>query len=407
MVKLLNSFGGTAMGLFDRIKKKMDLHVYVVWHRKLDTPVFDTQRQLRVYTNRKFFESDYKKNNTVYWAIPYEMMELKPIEDVQRFYNTMWIHYGCKAAVVDGKESESLREKVSIDFSHFDKSMPHHEVCNPELRMCIVLFNMLSGRDLLKQKLLEEYLTLFNSAELLIPFNPQASSLIYSMNIGGSKKLIAYTSSEAVSSDLRNKGYTAVIVQKIDDLIETAIKENIEIAINVNSKGGGILLTYEDLFRINGTLDMFNKAEQFRIAQEIDKAAPLYEQAANAGYNVAQHNLAVLFQNGTPSRPADIDKAICWYEKASDTFAPSAFALGRIYDVGEVVLQDLPKAFRYYLKAANLEHSQAMYNLGAMYLYGDGVEKSVEQGIAWLQKAAQKGEPNAIAVLKRLLIKPE
>ena len=25
------------MGLFDRIKKKMDLHVYVVWHRMLST----------------------------------------------------------------------------------------------------------------------------------------------------------------------------------------------------------------------------------------------------------------------------------------------------------------------------------------------------------------------------------
>ena len=128
----------------------------------------------------------------------------------------------------------------------------------------------------------------------------------------------------------------------------------------------------------------------------------MYEQAANAGYRLAQNNLAVLLQNGTKSIPADIRKAIYWYEKAAETFAPSAFTLGRIYDVGNMVPQDLEKAAKYYLKAANLGHPQAMFNVGVMYLNGEGVTKNPQQGINWLQKAAQNGEPNAIAVLQKL-----
>ena len=46
-----------------------------------------------------------------------------------------------------------------------------------------------------------------------------------------------------------------------------------EIAINVNSAGGGVLLTYNDLFQIKGVMDVFNKAEEYRIAQQLDEAA--------------------------------------------------------------------------------------------------------------------------------------
>lgn len=391
------------MGFLGLFKKNDESKRFAVWHRNLNTPVFDANRQLRIYTNQKSFASSYKKNAGDFWSIPYDAMELKQIDDIELFYNTMWIHYGCKAVVIDDQKPETLQDKISIDFSHFDKNIPGHEVCNPELRMCIVLFNMHSGNEHLQQILLNEYLGLLKSAELLIPFNPQSSSLMTSMDIGGSKKLIAYTSFEAISADLRNNGYGSGIVQNIDDLIDTAIKENIEIAINMNSAGGGVLLTYNDLFKIKGVMDIFEKAEEYRIAQDLDKAAPLYEQAAMAGYCLAQNNLAVLLENGTQNIAANIDKAIYWYEKAAETFAPSAFTLARIYDVGNLVSQDLEKAAIYYSKAANLGHPQAMFNIGVMYINGEGVAPNPQQGIYWLQKAAQNREPNALAALKKLL----
>lgn len=393
------------MGLFDIFKKNSPEKVFAVYHRTLEAPVFDTERRLRIYSDSKQFESSYQKKPDAFWSIPFETMELKEIDNVELFYNTMWIHYGCKEVVIDGKKSESLRSKISVDFSHFDKNIPGHEVCNPELRMCITLFNMLVGNESRMLSFLHEYLDLLKSAELLIPFNPQSSTSITSMDVDGSKKLIAFTSFEAISDELRNNGYCSGIAQSIDALIDTAIKENIEIAINLNSAGGGILVTYDDFFHINGVLDVFNKAEKFRMAKAFEKAAPLYEQAANAGYVIAQNNLAVLLQNGEKNVPADIEKAIYWYEKASERFGPSAFTLGKIYDAGKIVPQDLAKAAEYYLKAANLEHPLGMYNIGIMYINGEGIDCDPQKGIYWLQKAAKKGEPNAISALKQLFLK--
>ena len=395
--------GNVYMGLFDFLVKKEDRKALVVWHIRLDTPVFDTKRQLRIYSNQKIFSASYKKNTSDFWSIPYEDMELKPIDNLELFYNTMWIHYGCTVVVIDDQKPESLRNKISVDFSHFDKNIPGHEICNPELRMCITLFNMLLGNEYQQRLLLNEYLGHLKNAELLIPFNPKTSDIIAGLDIDGYKKLIAFTSFEAISDDFRNSGYTAGIPQGIDDLIDAAIEENIEIVINLHSAGGGVLLTYNDLFQIKGVLEVFNKAEEYRLSQELDKAKPLYEQAANAGYNLAQNNLAVLFQNGTENIPADINKAIYWYEKASETFAPAAFTLGLIYDSANYVPKDITKAAKYYLKAATLGHPSAMYNLGIMYINGEGVDENVAQGIRFLQDAAKKGEPNAIAVLRKLL----
>lgn len=392
------------MGLFDTFKHQ-DSKKYVLWHRKLDAPIFDTQRRVHIYSKKRMFEFDYNKNPYIVWPILQNVIKLRPIDDIQIFYNTMFFHYGCPAVVIDNNEPESLRDKISIDFSHYDKSNPDHEVCNPEFKMCITLFNMFleSGKESVLQPLYDEYIDCLKSAELLVPFNPLDSSLLLSMNIYGSKKIIAYSSFAAIPDDLQKKGYTSAVKQSINELIEAAIEENIEIAIDYNSPGGGICLTYDDMFRIKGVLDVFHQAEHFRNSQEIDKAIPLYEQAANAGYNLAQNNLAVAYQNGTEKMAPDIGKAIYWYEKAAETFAPAAFVLGRIYDVGNYVPQDLQKAAEYYLKAANLGDSLAMYNLGTMYLNGEGVDKNTDKGIYYLKKAAEKGEPHAVSMLKSIL----
>lgn len=395
------------MGFFDRLKKSSEDRAFVVWHKKLDVPVFDNNRQLRIYSNTKLFESDYKRERNVFWGIPRDIIELKKIDDIPLFYNTMWIHYGCKNIVIDHNAPESLKDMITVDLTHFDKSVPDHEVSNPDFRMCTILFNMLTFHRLTANKavleaLLNEYLSLLKSAELLLPFNPQDSSLMLSMNLHGSEKLIAFSSFEAIPSDIIKQGYTSCVMQKIDDLIEVALNKNMKIAININSPGGGVLITYDDMFKINGVRDIFDEAERCRTVQEYDKAVALYEQAARAGYNLAQNNLAVMLQNGTENIPADISKAIYWYEKAADTLAFSAVTLGRIYDVGEQVTQDLSKAAAYYSKAANLGNAQAMYNIGVMYIKGEGVEKNATLGMDYLSKAAKLGDSRAISAIKAL-----
>lgn len=49
-----------------------------------------------------------------------------------------------------------------------------------------------------------------------------------------------------------------------------------------------------------------------------------------------------------------------------------------------------------------MRHVTAMFNLGVMYINGEGVGKNVNLGIQLLQKAAKKGDLNAIAALQKL-----
>ena len=44
----------------------------------------------------------------------------------------------------------------------------------------------------------------------------------------------------------------------------------------------------------------------------------------------------------------------------------------------------------------------AQYNLAIMYRDGDGVSKDQEAAVKWLKKAAQQGDEDAKAQLKRL-----
>jgi TPR repeat protein len=46
------------------------------------------------------------------------------------------------------------------------------------------------------------------------------------------------------------------------------------------------------------------------------KAAELYQKAANLGHKVAQYNLALMYKNGDGIEK-DLDKAIYWYEQSS------------------------------------------------------------------------------------------
>jgi TPR repeat protein len=53
--------------------------------------------------------------------------------------------------------------------------------------------------------------------------------------------------------------------------------------------------------------------------------------------------------------------------------------------------KDYAKALEWYLKAANQGHAQAQNNIGALYAFGQGVEKSITKAIEWYTKAAKNG----------------
>ena len=57
--------------------------------------------------------------------------------------------------------------------------------------------------------------------------------------------------------------------------------------------------------------------------------------------------------------------------------------------------KDNAQSVKYLLKAAELGHAQAMFNLSQMYLGGIGVKKDEKKSDEWLKKAAAAGNQMA------------
>lgn len=72
------------------------------------------------------------------------------------------------------------------------------------------------------------------------------------------------------------------------------------------------------------------------------------------------------------------------------------FELGKRYEIGEGVRQNLFKATEWYRKAGGLGHlPQAQYALGQAYFNGRGVPHDYEKAVEWFERAASQGYPTA------------
>lgn len=58
-------------------------------------------------------------------------------------------------------------------------------------------------------------------------------------------------------------------------------------------------------------------------------------------------------------------------------------------------VKNLKKAFELYKRAAELDHPESQYDLGFMYLLGEGCEKDVEKGLKFLKLSALNNYPTA------------
>lgn len=77
--------------------------------------------------------------------------------------------------------------------------------------------------------------------------------------------------------------------------------------------------------------------------------------------------------------------------------------LGTLYATGDWTgPRDLDRAAEWYRRAAERGHSDAQYNLGFMYLLGEGVPKDHEEGLRWLRLAADQGYESSFRLLADL-----
>ena len=90
--------------------------------------------------------------------------------------------------------------------------------------------------------------------------------------------------------------------------------------------------------------------------------------------------------------PKDIPLLKALAEKGD---AKAQYNLGGMYLRGEGVEKDLKEGIKWYRKAAEQNYALAQYGLGWMYQYGQGVEKDIKEAVKWYRKAAEQNHPDA------------
>lgn len=123
---------------------------------------------------------------------------------------------------------------------------------------------------------------------------------------------------------------------------------------------------------------------------------------------MSKHLLILVFYFLCASSFAGVDEGISYvkngdYFKALNIFSPLAeqgdpdaqYNLGLMYISGQGVPRDLIKASTWFAKAAKANQVEAQYWLGSMYSNGQGVSQDFKLAAYWLKIAAEKGHAHA------------
>ena len=75
--------------------------------------------------------------------------------------------------------------------------------------------------------------------------------------------------------------------------------------------------------------------------------------------------------------------------------AKEQYDLGNMYVRGQGVVQDSEQAFKWFTKSAEQGNQYAQGSLGMMYDNGVGVPQDYDQAIKWYTKSAEQGNSRA------------
>lgn len=126
---------------------------------------------------------------------------------------------------------------------------------------------------------------------------------------------------------------------------------------------------------------------------------------AEAGDPDAQNGLGTMFYLGEAvSRDAegrmmdsDPEAAAGWFYRAAEQgHAGAQFNLGLLYLHGEGVPQNTSTALEWFTRSAEQGNTDAQNNLGVIYLTGEGgVPQNKDLAVEWFRKAAEQGNEEA------------
>jgi hypothetical protein len=164
----------------------------------------------------------------------------------------------------------------------------------------------------------------------------------------------------------------------------------------------------------SGDLKMAKKAYR---AGDYVRARKYFAKASEDGNIIADWYLGHMCRLGRGG-PQDDAAAFSHYSRVADAFSDEETDAKRLkitvdalvqvadyYRTGNRaagIAQDFPRAMRIYRLAATYGHPAAQYALGLMYLRGQGIDASPDQGLKWLSTSARKRYAPAEAELGEL-----
>ena len=129
---------------------------------------------------------------------------------------------------------------------------------------------------------------------------------------------------------------------------------------------------------------------------EKQKLALLYDQSSKELTATELFEKGQDYAWGYKGESINYKKAFYWYQKAAEKGdAPAQYNLGVLYLEGEGVPKSDKKAVYWTQKSADQGDVSAQYNLGLMYYDGKGVPQDYKKAEYWYQKAADLGYASA------------
>ncbi len=124
------------------------------------------------------------------------------------------------------------------------------------------------------------------------------------------------------------------------------------------------------------------------LPRDFAQANDWFRKAADKGHAGAQFRLGVAYNRGSGTARSD-SLALFWFRKAAEGGEPGAqVALGVRYHTGsQGVAKDPAAALSWYRKAAAQHFPDGIYNVGIIYLNGEGVPVNLEEAQKWVALA--------------------
>ena len=155
---------------------------------------------------------------------------------------------------------------------------------------------------------------------------------------------------------------------------------------------------YEMAAKQNNAIGMTNLADLYIQENKLKKAKPLLVKAAEKEYGYAQYLLAMNFFY---YKHENNKEALHWLERAAGNDEPHAlYQLGLYY----AEKADLAKSIQYYQRAAELNSGDALLELYYIYGEGIGVEQDDDKALFFLKKVAELGNQEAIEELAAMAL---